>query len=63
MAINIKQILASAREENYELHEKHVNPCFVKTLSTIGFDRCYSRAEGQYLWDINGRRYLDMLAG
>jgi len=63
MAININEILASARGENYDLHEKHVNPRFVKTLSTIGFDRCYTRAEGQYLWDINGRRYLDMLAG
>ena len=63
MAINIKQILTSARGENYDLHEKHVNPRFVKTLSTIGYDLCYTRAEGQYLWDINGRRYLDMLAG
>ncbi|MBL1141024.1 MAG: aspartate aminotransferase family protein [Proteobacteria bacterium] len=63
MAINIKQLLAGARGENYDLHEKHVNPRFVKTLNTIGFDKCYTRAEGQYLWDINGQRYLDMLAG
>jgi len=63
MAININQILAKAKGENYELHEKHVNPRFVKTLRTIGFDNCYTRAEGQYLWDINGQRYLDMLAG
>ena len=63
MAINIKQLLTSAKGENYDLHEKHVNPRFVKTLSTIGFDRCYTRAEGQYLWDIEGHRYLDMLAG
>ncbi|MGB1799492.1 MAG: aspartate aminotransferase family protein [Gammaproteobacteria bacterium] len=63
MALDIKQLLASARGENYDLHEKHVNPRFAKTLSTIGFDKCYTRAEGQYLWDMNGRRYLDMLAG
>ena len=63
MTININQILASAKGENYTLHEQHVNPRFVKTLNTIGFDRCYTRAEGQYLWDIEGRRYLDMLAG
>jgi ornithine--oxo-acid transaminase len=63
MTINISELLASARGENYELHEKHVNPRFAKTLSTIGFDKCYTRAEGQYLWDINGQRYLDMLAG
>ena len=63
MTININQILGSAKGENYDLHEKHVNPRFVKTLGTIGFDRCYNRAEGQYLWDIKGNRYLDMLAG
>ncbi len=63
MAINIKQILASAKGENYDLHEKHVNPRYVKALGTIGFDRCYTRAEGQYLWDAEGHRYLDMLAG
>jgi ornithine--oxo-acid transaminase len=63
MTININEILANARGENYDLHEKHVNPRFVKTLGTIGFDRCYNRAEGQYLWDIQGHRYLDMLAG
>lgn len=63
MTININQILASAKGENYDLHEQHVNPRFVKTLSTIGFDQCYNRAEGQYLWNIEGRRFLDMLAG
>ncbi len=63
MTININQILAAAKGENYELHEEHVNPRFVKALSTIGFDRCYSRAKGQYLWDTSGRQYLDMLAG
>ncbi|MCB1738742.1 MAG: aspartate aminotransferase family protein [Gammaproteobacteria bacterium] len=36
---------------------------FAKVLRTIGFDRCYVRAEGAYLWDEKGTRYLDMLAG
>lgn len=63
MALDIKQLLASARGENYDLHEKHVNRRFAKTLSTIGFDKCYTKAEGQYFWDIKGRRYLDMLSG
>ena len=63
MSINIREIINEARGENYSLHEKHINPRFVKTLSTIGFDKCYTRAEGQYLWDSDGRRYLDMLSG
>ena len=35
----------------------------VRVLRTIGFDRSYVRAEGAYLWDDRGDRYLDLLAG
>ena len=47
----------------YELHAAHVNPAFVKMLKTIGFDKCYVRGEGCYLWDAEGNKYLDMLTG
>ena len=47
----------------YELHAAHVNPAFVKMLKTIGFDKCYVRGEGCYLWDAEGDKYLDMLTG
>ena len=60
---DLKQIVAQRLGENYELHEKYVNPTFVKVLRTIGFDKVYSRAKGAYLWDKEGNRYLDMLSG
>jgi ornithine--oxo-acid transaminase len=47
----------------YAEHAAHVNPQFVKVLKTIGFDRGFVKGRGQYLWDADGRRYLDMLAG
>ncbi len=47
----------------YELHEKHINPVFVKMLRTIGFDKGYVRGEGCYLWDAAGNKYLDLLTG
>src|SRR5215510_12147317 len=47
----------------YDLHEQHVNPAFVKMLRTIGFDKAYVRGEGSYLWDPEGNKYLDMLTG
>jgi ornithine--oxo-acid transaminase len=47
----------------YELHRQHVNPAFVKMLRTIGFDKGYTRGEGQYLYDGEGNRYLDLLTG
>jgi len=47
----------------YDLHEKHLNPVFVKMLRTIGFDKTYVRGEGCYLWDADGNKYLDLLTG
>ncbi len=60
---DIKRLVAERLGENYELHEKYVNPTFVKVLRTIGFDKVYARAQGAYLWDKEGNRYLDMLSG
>jgi ornithine--oxo-acid transaminase len=47
----------------FELHARTVNPQFVRVLRTIGFDRSWARAEGQYLYDADGMRYLDLLGG
>jgi ornithine--oxo-acid transaminase len=61
--LNIAALMEEHAGKNYELHAQHVNPVNVRTLKTIGFDRCYTRAEGAYLWDIEGQKYLDMLSG
>lgn len=63
MPIDIPELLQRNRGRNYELHREHVNPQFAGALKTIGFDRCYTRAHGQYLWDDQGQQYLDMLGG
>jgi ornithine--oxo-acid transaminase len=62
-ALDIAALLQEHAGRNYELHADHVNPANVRTLKTIGFDRCYTRAEGPYLWDVQGEKYLDMLSG
>ena len=61
--LDIRALLKKHEGRNYELHAEHVNPANVRTLKTIGFDRCYVRAEGPYLWDVKGTKYLDMLSG
>ena len=63
MAFDLKSVVASRLGENYELHERYVNPTLVDVFRTIGFDRVYSRGGGAYLWDRDGTRYLDMLGG
>ncbi len=62
-SLDIRALVKAHEGENYELHAQHINPANVRTLKTIGFDRCYTRAEGPYLWDVAGHKYLDMLSG
>ena len=61
--LDIAALLKANEGRNYELQTEHVNPANSRTLKTIGFDRCYIRAEGPYLWDVKGTKYLDLLSG
>ncbi|HSF47408.1 MAG TPA: aspartate aminotransferase family protein [Burkholderiales bacterium] len=63
MPLDVQRLLTQFQGKNYELHESHINPQYVKVLRTIGFDRCYTRAVGPYLWDIAGTKYLDFISG
>ena len=63
MSIDIKNLVSKRLGENYTLHERYVNSTLVKVLRTIGFDKVYARAKGQYLWDKEDNRYLDYLSG
>src|SRR6266705_3833853 len=56
-------VLDSRRGEDLELWARTINPQFVRVLRTIGFDRTWARAEGAYLFDADGTRYLDLLGG
>jgi ornithine--oxo-acid transaminase len=55
--------LLEGRGDDLERWERTINPQFVRVLRTIDFDRTWERAEGAYLWDADGDRYLDMLGG
>ena len=63
MTFDLAAELADRAGESFSLHEKYLNPAMVRMLKTIGFDRTYVRAQGQYLFDVNGERYLDLLSG
>jgi ornithine--oxo-acid transaminase len=55
--------LSAQDGRQYDLHQKHINPAFVRMLRAIGFDKRYVRGEGAYLWDKDGNKYLDLLTG
>jgi ornithine--oxo-acid transaminase len=59
----LSELVEERGDEALDLHAQTVNPQFVRLLRTIGFDRRWARAEGAYLWDSDGNRYLDVLGG
>ncbi len=63
MPFNLTELLELRRGENFQLHEKYLNPQLAKVVKTLGFDRFYERGEGCYLYDDEGKRYLDLLSG
>ena len=63
MPLDLKSLVTSRLGENYTLHEQHLNSTLVRVQRIIGFDQVYGRAEGAYLYDLDGHDYLDFLSG
>jgi ornithine--oxo-acid transaminase len=60
---DLGRVLRVGAGRGNELYARHSNPLFVRMLEAIGFDRDWERAEGAYLYDRTGTRYLDWLGG
>jgi acetylornithine/succinyldiaminopimelate/putrescine aminotransferase len=63
MGFDLLSLLEARRPDARALHEQHLNRQVPRLLRTIGFDRSYLRGSGAYLFDADGNRYLDLLAG
>jgi len=63
MSIDIQSLFADHESQRYALHTEHMNEQMVRVLKTIGYDVGFVRGQGQYLWDREGARYLDLLSG
>jgi ornithine--oxo-acid transaminase len=63
MSFDLESLMDARRGENFKLHQEFLNPQLAKVLKTLGTDRFYERGEGCYLYDRDGERYLDFLAG
>jgi ornithine--oxo-acid transaminase len=61
--LRLAELLAARDHGNVDLWGRTINPQFTRVLKKIGFDREWTRAEGAYLWDDRGDKYLDMLGG
>ncbi len=60
---DIPELFQDTRPRGFELYREHVGPMWAKMLRMIGFDRSWVRGEGSYLWDAEGRRYLNFMSG
>ncbi len=63
MTFSIETLLNEHSNDKFELHEQFLNNQMVRVLKTIGYDRHYKKAVGQYLYDQEGTEYLDLLSG
>jgi ornithine--oxo-acid transaminase len=63
MTWSIGQLIEERRTEQYRLHTHYINAALARVQAIIGFDRIYTRGQGAYLWDADGKRYLDLLSG
>ncbi|MGH6943288.1 MAG: aspartate aminotransferase family protein [Geminicoccaceae bacterium] len=63
MTFDLQALLDERRGDKFALFERHLNPQALRVLRTLGFDVDYTSAEGPYLLDRAGHRYLDLLSG
>jgi ornithine--oxo-acid transaminase len=61
--LRLSELIAQRGGGSVDLWGRTINPQFSRVLKKIGFDREWTRAEGAYLWDEKGDKYLDMLGG
>jgi ornithine--oxo-acid transaminase len=62
-SLDIPSLFAERDADRYDLHARYLNEQAVRMLETVGFDVGFCEANGQYLYDRDGARYLDLLTG
>ncbi|MDF1564745.1 MAG: aspartate aminotransferase family protein [Deltaproteobacteria bacterium] len=61
--MSMKELIQERLKSGDFLDQKHVHPRLMKMLQMGGMNTPFVRAEGHYLFDTQGKRYLDLLSG
>jgi ornithine--oxo-acid transaminase len=61
--LDVSEIFVERENQRSSMHSKHLNEQLVRVLKTIGYDVGFQKGQGQYLFDRDGARYLDLLSG
>lgn len=60
---HIRSLIQGQLDEASGLTRRHVHPKLLKMFELAGMNATFVRAEGQYIWDSQGHRFLDFLTG
>jgi ornithine--oxo-acid transaminase len=61
--LDVSELFVERQAQRSSLHARHLNEQLVRVLKTIGYDVGFQKGQGQYLFDREGARYLDLLSG
>src|SRR6201982_1522162 len=61
--LDVSEIFVEREGQRGAMHTRHLNEQLVRVLKTIGYDVGFQKGQGQYLFDRQGARYLDLLSG
>lgn len=61
--MSMKELIEEHLVSATHLSKRHVHPRLLKMFEMGGMSAVFTRGAGQYMWDVGGTRYLDLLAG
>src|SRR3954470_9223286 len=61
--LDVSEMFVERQGQRSSMHARHLNEQLVRVLKTIGYDVGFQKGQGQYLFDRDGARYLDLLSG
>src|SRR5215472_13338026 len=61
--LDVSELFAQRQTQRSSMHARHLNEQLVRVLKTIGYDVGFQKGQGQYLYDRDNVRYLDLLSG
>src|SRR5450631_3594750 len=61
--LDVSEMFVDRQSQRSSMHARHLNEQLVRVLKTIGYDVGFQKGQGQYLYDRDGTRYLDLLSG
>jgi ornithine--oxo-acid transaminase len=61
--LDVSEMFVEREAQRSSMHSRHLNEQLVRVLKTIGYDVGFQKGQGQYLYDRDNVRYLDLLSG